>query len=156
MDVYSDIPKLVEQIESYVGKRGASLGLNSRRLVSQIIGYIYLRQQSSWLDITDPQMSVVKPPGWTDRHEKLWTDWIHYTFTPGNWEHEVMLPLFGSDIRAWEMNMGGWRDELLHYLPWWVLRSVSIVEEYDPTSVDPEEEDEGQTSIDPYILDHRR
>ena len=118
------------------------LSVNKQKLWVQIQCYLHLRQNTSRLNISYPRMSVFKPNGWTERHEELWNDWIHYTFSEDSWHNEVMYPVFGRDVREWELYMDGWREELFEFLPWWMRRSVNIVEEYDPTPEELEEEED--------------
>ena len=137
-----DIAALVVQIEQYITRRGATLSVSKQKLYAQIRCYLHLRQTMSRLDISYPRMAVFKPTGWTGRHEALWDDWIHYTFSDDNWYAEVVYPVFGRDVRDWELYMDGWREELLEFLPWWIRRSVDIVEDYDPTPEESEDNDD--------------
>jgi len=105
--------------------------------------------------ISLPQNPSSRPAGWTEKEEEIWIDWINYHCTLDDWSAEVMEPVFGSNVRMWEAQMDGWREELLQFLPWWIRRSAIIVAAFDPTPLVPEvEEDISMAKIDPYLLDH--
>jgi hypothetical protein len=144
----------------YVEKRGATLALNPHILVNQILSFIELRQSASVYEISNPGFEPIRPDGWTLKDESLWISWVYSTCPMDSWIPEIMDPVFGSDIRLWESTCEGWRSELVHYLPWWIQRSVSIVRKFDPT-YDPDEDGENENEdgtnkkeIDPYLLDH--
>jgi len=152
--VADDVAKIVQHMEQYARIRGASLGLNKRRLGLHILKYISLRQETTCHNISAPLMEPYKPEGWAAREEGLWLDWVHYTFSLDSWHDEVMNSVFGTDVRFWESRIEGWRSEIMEFLPWWLSRSIDIVDAFDPTSVDLDEIDQEKSNIDPYLLDH--
>ena len=151
-----DIVEIVAGMDRYVRRRGTTLGLEPRRLCRQIIQYVDMRHHMGSYDISYPQFKPYKPAGWTSREEGLWRDWIQYTFSLDSWQEEVIGPVFGTDVRSWEPPREGWRAEIMEFLPWWIARSLTIVDAFDPSSIDPEDEElvADKKEIDPYLLDH--
>lgn len=151
-----DMEALVDRIEIFARRRGVSLELDRRRLVRQLLQYVSLRQQTmSCVQISNPHFDPSEPEGWTDHDEDIWNDWIQHTCSLENWHTEVLQPVFGSDIRLWEVNCDGWRSELMHFLPWWLQRSTPIVRKFDPFPEEvPSEPDDMQMEIDPYLMEH--
>jgi hypothetical protein len=147
-----DIQGVAEAIEQFVQRRGASLDMKVVKLTRAIIHYCILRQNSLAHEISDPQRKIVKPRGWTARHERLWQEWVQFTFDLDEWDREVIQPIFGSDERYWECCMGDWRNEIFSFLPFWIQRSIAIVEDYDPCP--PEESVDSSKEVDPYILEN--
>lgn len=149
-----DVRAIVSRIQTCVEQRGAKLALDSKALTRQILTFLTLRQRCSVYEISDPPNKRYIPEGWTTADERLWQDWIHTMFPVEHWLAEVMDPIFGSDMRLWEAPCEGWRSELVHYLPWWIQRSITIVTDFDPTYEESEEEDSKKKEIDPYLLEH--
>jgi len=147
------IAKVVDMIENYLAVRGVGLELKPGQLAYQILSYIDLRMTTSTHDISDPPTKPWTPPKWTAHHESVWRDWIYYNCSLESWQRDVMGPVFGTDLHTWEPE--GWRDEVIHYLPWWIRRSMSVVERFDPTPIDDEaEEVKLNSGLDPYLQDH--
>jgi hypothetical protein len=76
-----------------------------------------------------------------------------------------MSPVFGTDTRSWEP--AGWRDALfVIVVPRWIARSITIVEQYDPsprlTAAEKQRleeearEQEAAAAQDPYLADQGR
>jgi len=147
-----DVFETVSYIEAHLKRRGVTLEMSPRRLTAHILQYIRLRQHASFYDISTPLTEPINPVSWTAHHERVWCDWINYNCDLDSWTKEVMQPMFGTDVRFWEAACQGWREEIHAFLPWWIRRSMAIVEQFDPTSEDPIEEQ--QSEIDPYLLDH--
>jgi len=148
-----DAVAIVRRFMRYIGSHGAAMELDPRRMVTQILQFIALRKKSYFLEISTPLFDPLEPEGWSKYEEDIWQEWIHYTFTLDSWNEQVMNPIFGSDIRLWEANIVGWREELFHFLPWWIQRSVTIVAKFDPTPLSELVEEE-ISSLDPYLLEH--
>ena len=152
--VLIDVHAIAIRIGRFLKCRGVEPELSMSNLVGRIYRYIRLRKSSPWYMISLPTSQPYRPEGWKDKEEEIWMDWIHCHCTLDDWSAEVMEPVFGSDIRLWEAQMDGWREELLQFMPWWIRRSPSIVEACDPTPLNPEVEDDQTPKIDPYLLDH--
>ena len=150
--IADDVEDVVERIESYILRRNGYLELAHGDLVGQVLQYIQLRQTMHPLDISNPQTIPSLPAGWSEYDEEIWRDWLHHTHSIEGWRSEVMYAVFGSHVHLWELKCEGWRDELFDFLPWWVSRSLKVVEEFDPNQCEEEEMEEG--AIDPYLLDH--
>jgi len=154
----TDVAALVRQMNACVQRHRAQLELDEPRIVSQILTFIRLRQNASFQEISDPLFAPSTPDGWDDEDEEIWREWIDFTFTDSTWNREVIEPVFGSgsdsDIRLWEAQCEGWRSELVFFLPWWIKRSMYIVTKFDPTQLEPEDEENENPDIDAYILDH--
>ena len=121
-------------------------------MITQILHYITLRRRAQPFAISNPLFDPSAPEGWGNYEEDVWREWIDYTFTLESWNDEVMTPIFGSDVRLWEANIEGWREELLQFLPWWIKRSAATVAKFDPAQL-PETIEEKST-LDPYLLEH--
>jgi hypothetical protein len=151
-----DVRAIVQRIQALVKRRGAVLALQPTMLVHQILSFLSLRQRCSIYDISDPPNECQIPTEWTAAEERLWNDWIYTMFPVESWLAEVMDPVLGTIPRLWEGGCEGWRTELVHFLPWWIQRSVAIVTKFDPTFMEPaeEQEDSKRKEIDPYLLEH--
>lgn len=151
----ADVEDLVFLFEKYLERRGAALGVPPKRLVAHILQYIHLRQNSSVYDISAPRTNPVKPVGWTDEDETIWGDWILNHCTVESWELEVLDPIFRSDMRIYEAVCEGWRLELTQFFPWWIQRSFAIIDKFNPTQLEEQNEEEEDTKgVDSYIMDH--
>ena len=151
--IADDVENVVERIEAYIHRRNGYLELNHADLVGQVLQYIQMRQKMGPLEISNPQSVPSVPEGWSDYDEEILLDWLHQTHSIVGWRSEVMYAVFGSHVHLWELRCQGWRDELFDFLPWWISRSLKVVEEFDPHP--PEEVGSAEEgSIDPYLLDH--
>ena len=148
--IADDVEDIVERIEAYIHRRNGCLELKRNTLIMQILQYIQLRHTRGALAISTPQTIPSVPEGWSDYDEEIWQDWLHHTHSIEGWRSEVMHAVFGYNVHLWELRCEGWRDELFDFLPWWISRSLKVVEEFDPN---PPEEEEEET-IDPYLMDH--
>jgi hypothetical protein len=146
----ADIQDLVYLFIQYLDRRGATLAIKPARLVKQILKYILLRQKCSIYDISAPQSHA--PNGWSLEDEEIWNDWIVDQCCLESWEDEVVTPIFGGDMRLYEVRCEGWRLELVHFFPWWIQRSFAIVDKYNPSQMESDEED--NKVVDSYIMDH--
>jgi hypothetical protein len=144
-----DVEAIVSLFRDFVESRNCKMEIDGRRLAHQILRYIQLRSSVGEHEISNPQIVVTKPPGWSAEKEREWILWIYHIFRLEDWQTEIMDPIFGSDERWWEAACGGWRDELFWFLPWWIKRFVVVNEEEDA-----EKESEEGTKIDPYLLEH--
>ena len=141
----SDIVDVVLCIESYVTRRGGTLGISLRRIRDQIIEYVRWRMRHAWMEISPPQNTPYVPFAWTEHAERVWGDWLVDTFQYDDWIHEVIEPVFGTDERFWETRMSTqWRHEIYSFLPYWVERDWDIVDDYDPSHI---EEGSAQTDV---------
>lgn len=154
-----DIMLLAEQIHSWAASHRVSLELTPVRLARHILKYVWLRQRASMYEISGPRSSRSTPAGWTSMHERIWVDWIWHAFEQDGWNRAVIDPVFGTDVRSWEVQCEGWRDEVFNFLPTWIARSMARFEEIDPTPLpdpEPEDTDPRTAKIDPYLLEHGR
>lgn len=152
-----DVRAIVARIQTFVKRRGARLAMQPSMLVCQILSFLSLRQRCSIYEISEPPNECQIPVGWTTAEERLWNDWITMKCPVESWLVEVMDPVLGTIPRLWEGACEGWRSELVHFLPWWIQRTVAIVNKFDPTFVEPaeeQEEDSKRKEIDPYLLEH--
>jgi hypothetical protein len=149
--VTDDLWTLCELIESYVTRRGGTMDVKSRRLMRLLTGYILLAQKGDLMGIVLRRRPYV-PFGWNAHAERLWRDWIAYTYDLESWEREVITPLFGSDVRFWEARLGAWRTDLFGFLGQLIQRNMDVVTEFDPRSEEEDEEDGPRG--DPYLLEH--
>jgi hypothetical protein len=150
----ADVQDLVFLFQEYVERRGANLAVEPQRLVTHILKYISLRQKYSRFDISAPLTKPVVPVGWTSEDETIWTDWLWHTCDVDSWENEVLEPIFGTDIRLWEATCEGWRLELMTCFPWWIQRSFDIIDKFNPTQPEIQDEDDTTNGVDSYIMDH--
>ena len=67
-------------------------------------------------------------------------DWLDKTFDEKQWHREVLDRVFGSDRRIWEAPIEGWREDITILLPFWVRRSMAIVEKEEPFLLQSESE----------------
>jgi hypothetical protein len=148
-----DVTAIVRAFARYIGRHDVTMELEPRRMITQILRYIALRQKARPYEISNPMFNPSEPEGWNSDKEEIWQDWIDYTFTLESWAGEVMNPIFGMDVRLWEANIEGWREELFHFLPWWIRRSAAIVAKFDPTPL-AETTEEEKSNLDPYLLEH--
>ena len=148
--IADDVEDVVGRIKSYILRRNGYMERSHTDIVRQVLQYIQLRHTMGPLDISNPHSVPSLPVGWSDYNEEIWQDWLHHTHSIEGWRSEVMYAVFGSHVQLWELGCAGWRDELFDFLPWWISRSLKVVEEFDPNP--PEEEEE--ENIDPYLLDH--
>ena len=146
----ADVQDLVYLFMKYLDRRGATLAIKPARLVKQILKYIHLRQTLSIYDIAAPQSHA--PNGWSEEDEEIWNDWIVDRCGLDSWEDEVLTPIFGEDMRLYEVRCEGWRLELVHFFPWWIQRSFAIVDKYNPAPLDMDNEEDNR--VDSYIIDH--
>lgn len=154
-----DMTMLTEQIARFVGRQRLTLELTPNRLVRQLLQYVWWRQRAGALDLSAPRHSRTMPTGWTATHERVWTDWIWHIFDQEDWRQYVIAPVFGTDVRSWEVKCDGWREEIFSFLPLWIARSMTRFEEIDPTPLpepEPEDTDPRTAKIDPYLLEHRK
>ena len=142
-----DIFVLVRLLEKYVNRRGATLCVKPQRIISQILKYIDLRKRHMSWEIDGPHVTLTYPDNWTEEYESLWEDWLYRECSIESWEEEVIDPTFGTLIRPWETD--GWRQEIHNFLSLWIQRSIPCVTE----NVESEEE-EKESDIDPYLLEH--
>lgn len=156
MEHVSDMHSIVARIEAFVTRRNGRLSVSPSALHHQLLQYIHLRQNLHPFEIefkrTCPKESK-ESKTWTTHSERVWSDWISYTFTNEDWDREVMS-YFGTDVRAWEARLGDWRSEVFAFLNQWIQRSQEIVDAFDPTSIDESENDAPRSKIDPYLLEH--
>lgn len=155
MEAIDDVEELVEQITAYVKRHGADMGLTSKTIVAQICQFLVLRKRLRFCDISDPATQSVYPSDWTWREEEIWQEWLRFHFRIEGWQIAVIQPVFGTDVRRWEWQCDGWRDELFHMLPFWIARSGAIVEAFDPSQKDMDTDDNDSANKgDPYLIDH--
>jgi hypothetical protein len=156
-DVRCDAAALAAQIESLVKDRlGMSMTLTRRALAAIIRRYA---EDRCWAGPYDVRIfepgDLFVPDDWSTHDEDVWQWWLNDKVTPEVWSSVVTGPVFGTDIRVWERNGTEWREELLSYLPMWVVRSTAIVSRVDPLPR-PEEEAEIDglvEEVDPYLVD---
>ena len=132
---------LASQIEAYVRRRGAELNLSIPALNRAIDDYSRLRESASFFNIerVRPKKTI------KDFNYDMWNQWISYTFTIDNWVHEVVGPVYGTEVEEWH-------NELFFFLGSWIRESPSILQKFDST---PEEEYvEKVPEIDPYLADY--
>ena len=149
---------LAERIERFVRRQKVELTLPPARLARQILEYVWMRQGLSAYEVAFARKPVL-PAGWTAAHERQWIDWIWHVFDLEDWRQTVMAPVFGTDVRSWEVRVDGWREEVFGFLPTWIARSMKRFEEIDVTPLpepEPEDVDPRSAKIDPYLLEHAR
>jgi hypothetical protein len=153
--IYEDVHDTATRVESFIRRYGGTPELSTEKLANQILQYIRLRQSgSSTLNISQPLHTCQYPPEWNDTHETLWQDWISLRYDLADWQRQVIRPVFGTDVRLWEANCEGWRDEIYTFLPWWIQRNVESINDIRDEE-DSDSMEEGATSkIDPYLLDY--
>jgi hypothetical protein len=146
---------IVERMDAFASRRGVTLDDKST-IVGHIRQYISLRHTHLPTAISKPKWKTSKPAEWTEKEEALWQEWVHTHCTRDAWFREIMYPVFGTNIWHWEPNASSeWRTELLRCLPWWLRRSVDIVQKFDPNPCEDEEaEANTEIGIDAYLLDH--
>jgi hypothetical protein len=152
--VTEDLWALVDLVIRFVERRRGDMELRPAQLHRLLTQYVLLAQRPGHASEIVLRRKPFVPTGWTKRAERLWQDWITYTFALEDWQCEVMGRLFGSDVRHWEAGLDGqWRLDLFGFLRQWLRRSLATVEAFDPA---PEEvdENEGASKIDPYLLEH--
>jgi hypothetical protein len=171
LDDYDETPvydatALAAAIARYIDRRGAQPAVGQERMARRICNYIRACQDWGVLNVAAVwKKSVDYPQGWTAADEVLWHRWVHTTFLPWEWEEEVMSPVFGTDTRSWEP--AGWRDALFNVVvPRWIVRSITIVEQYDPSPrlslaekqrlEEEAREQEAAAAQDPYLADQGR
>lgn len=148
----NDLRNLVRRIEALAQQNKVGLAITPDQLHQQLIQYVLLRQKTHWGNITLRRPGDA-PKGWTPAQENVWRDWLAYQFPLDVWQEQVLAPVFGTDVRGWEMGVEGWRDEILYYLPQWLQRSADIVAAFDPTPLDEPVEEE-KSKLDTYLLEH--
>ena len=152
-----DVVVLVRLLDQWCQQNGVCLALTNEALGHQILKYISLRRGLAAHQISGPQMNIHWPDEWDDEAENIWTQWIGYTFEVDRW-HDILGGVFGSDVRSWEPEgSAGWRDDLFAFLPFWIQRDTTVLDEIDPTPL-PElvdtTYDPRAAKIDPYLLEH--
>ncbi len=139
-----------------------NMELTPSALYTMIIHYLEVRCTVVHpFEIRGPTRRVSKPRGWTDTHETIWVQWLDHEVPIDRWTTLVIDPVFDHTERLWEIEMGGWRDEIYTFMPFWFVRSIPRFEEIDPTAL-PDEEDDGwnrieekkKTGMDPYLADY--
>ena len=151
--------QIVEQIEGFLARRKLQLGIAPARVVNQILKYMALRRKGGPLTISNPKFVYPVPEVWTENDETVWQDWFSNEIHLGDWLREVFRPIFGMNTSAcsWDYTCDGWRGELLNFLPFWTMRSESLVAAYDATPYDSDEEEDTDpynAKVDPYLMDH--
>jgi hypothetical protein len=156
-----DLLAVAERTTAWVRAHGkVGLELVPAQLARQLLDYVCLRGRgASWSDLDGPRYTRSLPVGWTAHHERLWNDWIHYSFAIEDWRRQVLDPVFGTDERSWEVGCAGWRDEVFAFLPRWIVRDMVRFVEIDATPLpepEPEDTDPRLAKIDPYLVEHAR
>jgi len=150
--------QIAEQIEGFLVRRKVSLDLSQEQLARQIQQYMTLRCQGAHpFSIQGPAREVTKPEGWSIHAEQVWQDWISNTIHVSDWLREVFRPVFGGNTCRWDSMCEGWREELCGFVPQWAQRTFTIVNAYDATPYDTDEEDDPDprsAKVDPYLMDH--
>lgn len=145
---------LAEAITAFVERRGGTLAVTPRQLTLILLNYVQMRYDVPWYKIAFRQSSrQKKPTGWTADNERIWQDWITYTFDLEDWNREVIQPLFGTDVRSWEPGTE-WRAEIFWYLQHWIRRSLDTVQEFDPRDHTPDRVEGPKNEIDPYLIEN--
>lgn len=141
----NDVNDVIRYMSDMLARSKVTLCLKPVRLREQILGYLALRHRYPVERISFPQHPLHQPSDWTPHAEEVWTDWLQDAFPPERWTSEVLEPVFGTDQRFWEANIGpGWRMELYDMLPWWVQRDWRVVDRFDPLA----DEDTGSNEED--------
>jgi len=146
-DAADDIFVLVQLFEKYVTRRGATLCIKPQRIISHILKYIDLRKRHMSWEIDGPYVALTYPENWSEENESLWEDWLNCECSLESWEEEVIDPTFGTLVHPWETD--GWRQEIHNFLSLWIQRSIP-----HKTDNDESEDDEKESDIDPYLLEH--
>jgi hypothetical protein len=137
--------------EKFVRRRGGHLNLPICSLQSALMRFINLRSMKPLSSIQATPAHDKKPIGWTDHHEMVWNEWFNFYFSYDDWIREVMTPVFGTGEHIWEPEE--WRTEIFLFLQGWIQRSLAIVEQFDATQLEEEDED-ADDSIDPYLIEN--
>ena len=148
--------QIAEQIEVFLRRRKLHLDISLERLEKQIRQYIDMRRRGGPLSISNPKNKPTQPEGWDDQAEQVWQEWFSNNIRVEDWLREVFRPVLGQNTCRYDGAMDGWREELLAFLPWWARRSYSIVDAYDATPYDSDEEeltDPWSSKVDPYLAD---
>ena len=171
LDDYDETPvydaaALATAITRFISRRSAQPTIGQARMARKISNYIYACQDWGVLNVEPVWKKPVDcPADWTAADEVFWRSWVYSTFLPCEWEEEVIVPVFGTDVRAWEPT--GWRSGLFDVVvPRWITRSITIVEQYDPSprlSVAEKQrleeqarEQEAASMQDPYLAEQGR
>jgi hypothetical protein len=157
-----DIQRVCDGIHRLAKRLDLSMGLTPSALYTMLIDYLVIRSTVVHPFVIDgPKRRVSKPSGWTENHEAIWTQWLEHEVPLDSWNELIMEPVFGQDVRLWEINMEGWRDEIYTLMPFWFVRSMTRFEEIDPTMLPDEEEgrrgpseERKKQELDPYLADY--
>jgi hypothetical protein len=148
----TDITFVCEQIVKFVEHRGMTMSLSPNDLHKSIVRYIFLRQYNHRYAISKPVRKTQRPPGWTRDYEDLWRDWLDSHADA--WITEVMDPVFGTNEKPWEVD--GWRTEIFTFLPWWIMRSIAVLQQRYPSLFEKEEieESNNKKEVDIYLVEN--
>lgn len=127
-----DIEEIVTCFYQILKGAGAELDMKPVAIVRQILNYLVQRHRTTYLQMPRSRRASSKPDGWTEYHEGVWMDWLDKIFDDKQWQLEVLDRVFGSDRRVWEASIEGWREDITILLPFWVRRSMAIVEREEP------------------------
>ena len=135
-----DVEEMVTCFLRILRGTGAELEMKPVAIVRQILNYLVQRSRKSCLQMPHSRRSSSEPADWTDYHEGVWMEWLDKTFDEKQWHTEVLDRVFGSDRRIWEAPIEGWREDITTLLPFWVRRSMAIVEKEEPFLIQSESE----------------
>ena len=128
-------------IEAYILRRGGSLSLSPQSLAREIDDYVRLRKTTSYCMVKRSEKP--RPKGWTAHHEQVWQDWISITFDIQSWQREVVKFCDSEELIL----------ELFDYIGEWAQRSFKIVDGFDKSPIE-EEEEVLYGGLDPYMVEH--
>jgi len=139
-----DIEDVVGCFMRLLRESGAELEMKPTAIVRQILNYLVQRHRKSRFQIPYSSRISSTPDDWSEYHEGVWMDWLDKTFTEERWQREVLDRVFGFDRHIWEASVEGWREDITILLPFWVRRSMAIVEKEEPFLLqsDPEGSEE--------------
>lgn len=131
-----DLDELSTQINRYIRHKQGHPAFTDGELRDQLLRYLQAKRRQPHA-VLRPNMTQEKPKDWTKEAEEIWGDWVANTFVSWEWNEAIFAPIFGTDVRTWEI--GDWRSELWHFLPYWVARSWDVVDAHDPCGGIPDE-----------------
>ena len=156
-----DIQDVCDGIHMIAKRLNLNMELTPSALYTMILHYIDVRATVDHpFQIQGPRRRVSKPAGWAARNEEIWVQWLEHRVPLDLWNSLIMDPVFGDDIREWEIGIEGWRNEIYTFMPFWFVRSMPRFDEIDPTMLPDEDEEYDNTDerkkqdIDPYLADY--
>jgi len=144
-------------VDKWIQQHGCRMSLSVDDLAHQILKYIAIRGRLASYEISGPHMPKQKRSELNSETQLIWDQWIAHTFEYEVWNSQIILPVFGSQVRLWEMGREDWRYEIFAFLPRWIDKDPAVLERIDPRplpDIDVVGDDPRDAKIDPYLLEH--